>query len=238
MQKPLIYPIGNTQAIQHAVILLAKAGVPLIDHPSPEVTHLLLDIRPGCEPGEILRMLPPSTIVIGGDLNLNNYRVWDFLRDPDYLALNAAITAHCALKTALSHLNTTLPDTPTLILGWGRIGKCLAQLLQRMGCPVTVAARKESDRAMLKALGYQTQGTASLTLRGFQLLFNTSPEPILSAADLAPYPELIKIDLASTPGIAGPDILVARGLPGKCAPGSSGKLIADTILRYLKEETP
>lgn len=46
----------------------------------------------------------------------------------------------------------------------------------------------------------------------------------------------MKIDLASKPGIGGTDVLWARGLPGKFAPESAGKLIAQTILRLLKEE--
>lgn len=236
MPTPLIYPIGTTDAIHHAAAVLAKSGIALIHHPSPEVTHLLLDIRPGCDPGETLRMLPPDTTVIGGNLNLHEHQVWDLLQDAEYLAQNAAITAHCAIKAALPYLNTILPDTPTLILGWGRIGKCLASLLKGMHCPVTVAARKASDRAMLRAMGYCAQDTARLDLKDIQLVFNTVPELLLSQSQLAPYPGIVKIELASSPGMAGPDIVNARGLPGILAPVSSGNLIARTILRRLKEE--
>jgi hypothetical protein len=45
----------------------------------------------------------------------------------------------------------------------------------------------------------------------------------------------LKIDLASQPGIGGNDVIWARGLPGKNAPESSGKLIAQTVLRKLEE---
>lgn len=237
MSKPLIYPIGTTDAIRHAAAVLSRSGIALIDHPSPEVTHLLLDIRPGYDPTQILRMLPPEVTVIGGSLNLPHYSVWDFLKDEDYLSQNAAITAHCAIAVALPYLKTTLNDTPTLIIGWGRIGKCLASLLKNLGCPVTVAARKPEHRAMLKALGYSTQDTAQLHLKDFRLLYNTAPEPIASEHDLNPYQDLIKIELASSPGLEGKDIINARGLPGKYAPISSGNLIAGTIQRYLKEET-
>lgn len=238
MPKPLIYPIGTTDACRHAAAILAKSGIPIIDHPSPEVTHLLLDIRPGIDPAHTLRMLPSNVTVIGGNLNLPEYCTWDFLKDECYLAQNAAITAHCALKLALNHIQATLTDTPTLILGWGRIGKCLAAMLKALGCPITVAARKETDRAMLQALGYNTQDTANLKLKDIRLLFNTAPEPILTEEALLPYPSLVKIELASKPGISGTDVIIARGLPGIHAPVSSGNLIAKTILRYLKEETP
>jgi dipicolinate synthase subunit A len=82
----------------------------------------------------------------------------DLLKDPHYLAKNAAITAECALKVAAPYLKTTFSESPTLILGWGRIGKCLARLLSARNCPVSVAARKESDRAMLEAFGSMVRG--------------------------------------------------------------------------------
>ena len=238
MSKPLLYPIGKSDACRHAVQLLQSSGIPIIRHPSPEVTHLLLDIRPGEDRNlsYTLSMLPPSITVIGGNLQLPEYRVWDFLKDEGYLARNAAITAHCALKLALQQLQTTLPDTKVLILGWGRIGKCLGKLLKDLGCPVTVYARKEADRAMLCALGYSTQSTCFPA--GFDLVFNTIPAAIVPEEALLPCPDLIKIDLASTPGIPGNSGISARGLPGKLAPVSSGRLIANTVLQYIKEETP
>ena len=40
----LMYPIGSTDACGFAAAYLKQTGVSLTDHPSPEVTHLLLDI--------------------------------------------------------------------------------------------------------------------------------------------------------------------------------------------------
>jgi hypothetical protein len=45
----------------------------------------------------------------------------------------------------------------------------------------------------------------------------------------------LKVNL-SLPGIAGGDVIKALGLPGKMVPETSGRLIADTIIRLLKEE--
>ena len=237
MTKTLLYPIGTSASCGHCAQLLSNAGIALIDHPSPEVTHLLLDIPTKFtqDLDYTLSMLPPQVRIIGGNVNLPHSMVWDLLQDEDYLCQNAAITAHCAIQVALPYLSTVLSDTPALIIGWGRIGKCLARLLKAMNCPVTVVTRTP---AIVRALGYRAQDTAHPDPKGYTLIFNTSPEPILTEDQLLRCPNAIKIDLASSPGLIGKDVITAKGLPGIYAPESSGKLQAETILRYLKEDHP
>ena len=239
LDQILLYPIGASGSCRYASGYLQKAGISLIDHPAPEITHLLLDV-PSKEIlsdrmnlKDVLRMLPRSVTVIGGNLNLQERRTVDLLLDPLYLAKNAAITAQCALQVAAPHIHTTLADTPVLILGWGRIGKCLAKLLSNLGCTVTVAARKPQDRAMLEALGYRAVDFEAVpdVLSQCKLLYNTVPE-VPFVWDLS---QIVAIDLASEPGMHGDSVIIARGLPGKYAPESSGRLIAQTILRFQKE---
>ncbi len=241
MGKELLFPIGVSKSCHFACGFLERSGFRLTDHPSPEITHLLLDI-PGCsEPAalkELLRMLPKTITVIGGKLDmdfLKDYRKYELLKDSRFAAKNASITAECALRAAAPYLTATFADSPALILGWGRIGKCLAGLLSAVGCPVTVAARKESDRAMLETLGFRAVDFSGIEeqLLHHRILFNTVPEGITldDKSDLC-----IKIDLASAPGLQGSNIIPARGLPGKYAPESAGKLIAETIGRINKEE--
>lgn len=249
MDNRLVYPVGTTDAIRHAAKCLP---LPLTDHPSPDITHLLLDVpsfradgllRDGSDGKTILERLPDHITVIGGNLDhpiLAGYDTMDLLKDADYQAQNASITAHCAIKTALPYLGITLLHCPVLIIGWGRIGKCLGKLLQSLGADVTISARKEADRAMIRALGYHAADTGNLSdiLPRFRLIYNTVPEMVLPAhaAGLC-RPDCVKIELASRPGIGGKDVIDGRGLPGKLAPESSGKLIAETILRLLKEES-
>lgn len=237
----MLYPIGITKSCAYAAQILKKGGFTVTDHPSPEVTHLLLDIpsfgdsgllRDGSDLSHILERLPQDITVIGGNLDhpvLSGYRTMDLLKDPGFLARNAAITAECALQIALTQMESTLLDTPVMILGWGRIGKCLGRLLQGFGCPVTVAVRKESDRAMLDALGYRAVdfSVANRDAQKYPLIFNTVPEMVLTAA----VDNCIAIDLASRRGIMGDHVIPARGLPGKMAPRSTGNLIARTIIR-------
>lgn len=244
----LFYPIGCTPASNFAAKKLEACGLPLTDHPCPEVTHLLLDAPSFSEPGKlrcgmdirsVLSMLPSNITIIGGNLeddSLVNYPKIDLLKDEEYLAQNAVITAHCALSIAATHLNTILPDTHILILGWGRIGKLLSRLLQNSGCTPTVYARNRKDRAMIAALGYPALSSEVLPehLGEFQLIINTVPAPVIDSSMASLCSNCLKLELASVPGIAGTDVISAKGLPGKLAPESSGNLIAATLLRYLE----
>lgn len=242
MQVMLVYPIGKTVACQYAQAELAKSGVALVDHPTPEVTHLLLDVpsfdlsgnlRHGDDLHTYLERLPAQVIVVGGNLNhptLANHVCIDLLQDADYTAINAAITADCALRIASKEMKLVFFRCPVLVLGWGRIGKCLGKLLRALGSDVTIAARKDTDLAMIRALGYHAVSTSRLrTLTsGIRVIFNTIPAMVLSEDS---FPDSIKIDLASKPGMDGKDVICARGLPGTYAPESSGKLIAGTFIK-------
>lgn len=250
MKNLLLYPTGVSSSSRYASDYLRRYGVPQTDHPTPEITHLLLDVpsfnaadrlKNGTNLTELLRMLPETTTIIGGNLSaiLPPHRnTIDLLKDDIFLAKNAAITAECALQVAAPYLTATYADSPALILGWGRIGKHLARLLDSLRCKVTVAARRESDRALLKSFGYHAVDFSEVTqiLPDLRILFNTVPLQLLDRKILDLQKDIIKIDLASLPGMVCEDIIPARGLPGKYAPESSGKLIAQTICRLLKED--
>lgn len=237
---------GCTDALGYAVDALKKMGCEFAPTPDSSVTHLLLPcpafdekglLRGGGDLEDILQQLPKNVTVMGGRLPhpaLQEYTCKDLLQDADYLAENAMITAHCAVKVALRALPVTLKDQPVLVAGWGRIGKCLAKLLRDMGARVTLSARKESDMAMIRALGYDAMDPAEQGYRliAFRVIFNTVPEMIFPK-DILQYSreDCLKIDLASLHGMDGNDVIVAKGLPNQEAPESSGNLIAKTVLR-------
>ena len=132
----------------------------------------------------------------------------------------------------MDRLPVALRNCKILVIGWGRIGKCLAALLKGLEAQVTVAARKETDRAILNALGYQAIDIHDIRPDGYRVIFNTAPAAVLNDTPA----NCLKIDLASTPGIGGTNVIHARGLPGKDAPEASGNLIARTIIRLIKED--
>jgi len=237
MAEILVYTAGCSGAAPYAAKALRRAGIPLVDHLTPDATHLLLDVPSREIPKGLLDRLPENITVVGGNLtdpSLDGYRKLDLLKNEEYLAQNASITADCAVRVAASRMTRIFSGSNALVIGWGRIGKCLAGLLKNIGCSVTVAARKEADRAILAAMGYDVIDPELLTQPDqFQLIFNTAPAPVLDKKHLSRCPNTLKIDLASRPGLEGPDVIWARGLPGLYAPESSGNLIAETFIKEV-----
>lgn len=242
LQSCRIYLSGYTPALAFAAKALSTQSICTVTEPA-SATHLLLpapafdtdgSIQGGGKPDRLLEQLPEDVTVIGGGLDrpeLQTYRTFDLLKDPLYCAENAHITACCALKLTLSKLPVILTGQRVLIIGWGRIGKCLARLLRQLDADVTVAARKEADRAALISLGYQAVDTKALDPAPYRIIYNTAPAMILPSCPT----DALKIDLASRMGIGGPDVIWARGLPGKDAPESSGQLIARTVIRHIRQ---
>ncbi len=245
MKDILFYGIDGNAAVHFACEELRRSGYRVTDRPGEDVTHLLLPapsfgadghIRGGGDLKMLLSALPKDVTVIGGNLHGTPHAL-DLLQDEQYLAENAAITADCAVRIAGNNLSIRFEGCKMLILGWGRIGKCLAQLLRNLGADVTVAARRETQRAALISLGYRAADPESLgdALQQFRVIFNTAPHMLLDKAKTALCrKDCVLIDLASVPGMEGENVIVARGLPGRDLPESSGALIAKTVIRLLK----
>jgi dipicolinate synthase subunit A len=246
VDKKSIFIGGTSPACHYAADYLRALGLPVEDTFGENIRYLILDVpsfgpaghlRGGGDVDQLLSPLTEDIMICGGNLSnpkLEEYETVDFLKDESYLCENAYITAECALDVALPCLQRTLRACPVLIIGWGRIGKCLGQLLKNMGADVTIAARNPDHRAMIHALGYHTADISDLPdcLSRFRLLYNTVPHPVLNHAQMSLCrADCVKIELASRAGIAGDDIITARGLPGIHFPESSGKLIGETFLR-------
>ena len=236
MDRILLYPVGSTEACRYAADVLRSRGMDMADHPSPEVTHLLLDVPSFCSDGslrgggdfrELLRRLPEGVSIIGGKIpeTYSGFRCMDLLLDEGYLWENAAITAHCAVQLAARRMGGIFRGQTALVIGWGRIGKHLCRLLTGLGAQVFLMSRSDAHRAEAASFGIRTELKYDC-----RVVFNTAPGITLDEEAFTG----LKIELASTPGFRGEDVLEARGLPGIYAPEQSGTLIAKTILRKLE----
>ena len=240
MESYCIYFPTDDPVMNVARNILENEGLQAVTIPNKRVTHMLLPVPSFDRSGnfkcstplpQLLSDLPENLIILGGNLDKISCSKLDLLQDPFYLAQNAYITAHGALKLAAQCLPMTFRDADPLVIGWGRIGQHLAQLLKAHGATVTVAARDSQKRALAASLGYKVCDISQIAPYKHHLIFHTAPAPVLSETK----PGILKIDLASHPGMAGEDVWIAPGLPGKETPYSAGKLIAHTVLRHLKE---
>lgn len=227
MDRSVIFPIGDSPAISFAVRALEKAGVQ-IGYALSQATHVLFPV-PTKEVN--VQNIPESVTVIGGNLDFlpDTFSKVDLLREEQYLAENAYLTADCALRLLGDRLGVAFRGCALLVVGWGRIGKCLATILKALDADVTVAARKPSDLGMLTALGYKAVAVSEIEPEQYRAIINTAPAPVMARDG-----DYIQIDLASQQGLAGETVIWARGLPGKMLPESSGALIARGVLRHLR----
>ena len=76
-----------------------------------------------------------------------------------------------------------------LVTGWGRVAKILALRLYALGALVTVAARKDGDRAMARALGLDSCDFDGIYEQAeeFDFVANTVPARVLEDGVYAPY---------------------------------------------------
>ena len=175
-----------------------------------------------------------------------NINVLDLLEREELAVLNTISTAEGAIQIAIEQTLTTLHGSNVLILGFGRVGKVLANMLNGIGAKVFCEARKNTDLAWIKAYGYNPIHLSELdkNLQNFDIIINTVPFVLLDHKKL----RLIKkdcliIDLASNPGGVdkeeankmGIKVIWALALPGKVAPITSAEFIKETIYNILKE---
>lgn len=172
--------------------------------------------------------------------------VIDIMKRDDLAILNTIATAEGTIEVAIKNTDKILQGSRVLILGFGRVGKIVANKFSKMSAIVTCAARKVSDLAWIKAYGYNSLNINDMLydLKEFDIIINTVPQTILRERELKHIDaEALIIDLASSPGgidgkIAksmGLNFIWALALPGRIAPSSSAKFIKDTVYTILEE---
>lgn len=203
----------------------------------------------------ILDAIPSGTLTLGGSISFaiharavqNELTMVDYLAREELAIRNAVPSCEGAIQIAMEHTAHTIADARCLVIGYGRIGRTLAQKLKALGAYVTVSARSSADFASIETNGYGCMHTEKLTnkLSDFDLIFNSVPAPVLTAQALAGLRSpCLLIDLASMPGGITQDASMPEGctlihalsLPGKVAPFSAAKALCSTILSVLEEE--
>lgn len=195
------------------------------------------------------KLLKPDATVFAGKVDktlrciLSEHEVIDYLLSEELNLKNAVPTAEGAVQLALEEMPETLNGTDVLIVGMGRIGTALAQILKGFGANVTAAVHNQRGAAKARLQGINSIPTRRLN-GNYSLVFNTVPKMIFDRKMLEKFnDQTLFIDLASKPGGIDFDAAVehgikaiwALGLPGKTAPVTSGEIIAETVQSILTE---
>lgn len=182
--------------------------------------------------------------VLCGNYNFMNKNSIDYGKSESLAIMNAVLTAEGAIEVAIRNTDITLFGSNCLVVGYGRIGKILADRLKSLGSNVTVSARKTSDLAFIKAFCYNAVNTYSIaeTAEKYDIIINTVEHPVITAEVLKKCKkDCLLIELASAPfGIdfssadkLGLKTIKAQGLPGKTSSRTAAKILSETILKII-----
>lgn len=198
-------------------------------------------------PEDVKSILKPDGIIFAGRTDrrlretFRGYEICDYMEREDLNLKNSVPTAEGAVQIALEELPVTLSELRVLIVGMGRIGRALAEILKGFGADVTAAVHNAKGAANARIHGIKSVCTNKMD-SDYALVFNTVPHIIFDRELLSRFGEkTLFIDLASKPGgidfdaaaELGIKAIWALGLPGKTAPITSGEIIAETVSGIL-----
>ena len=157
----------------------------------------------------------------------------DLALDEEFLSENAELTALCALGILLNSSRVSIREMRIGVVGYGRIGKRLTNMLLYLGASVRVFTSREDLRLDLCEYGVATAASAKdADLSGLDILINTAPATIFDK-DLIPQGLRI-IELASGDNFAGvAGVEKYPSVPAKMFPLSAGRAWGRAIERFL-----
>lgn len=194
---------------------------------------------------QIADIIPENTTIFGGGsldsvFKEKSIKYIDFLGNESMTMKNAMATAEAALSIIISSTEETIFGRSITIMGYGRIGKILANYLKSMHAVVTVCARRSEVRTQAYLNGFKTAdfSDCEAITQNADIIINTVPHMVIDKrCMLALKKQPLIIDLASKPG--GVDFAAANeleinavqtlSLPGKYSPLSAAEFMFEVI---------
>lgn len=178
-------------------------------------------------------------------LESRNIKYFELARLDDIAIFNAIPTAEGAIKIAIEETDFTLFNSNILTFGLGKVGLTLAWRLKMLGANSYAVTRNEAAAARGSDLGLNmlTYDRLDALFPQIDIIFNTVPALIITEDEINKCKSnTLIIDLASAPGGVDFDAadkkniraILALGLPGKVAPMTAGKILADKIPKLLE----
>ena len=193
-------------------------------------------------PLDIVNNAKENAIILSGGYVFQRPHV-NYLNDDGYRLLNAVPTAEGAIAAAINATDFTLWGSRVLVIGAGRVARILYDRLKSLGCILTVSARKQKDFCLLDALSIKHIHTRDVAPRAaeYDIIFNTIDVPIFKGA-LESLKNTYLFDLSSKGCMdykkaeeLGIRARMLPGIPGKSAPVTAGKIIAQMVMQYIEE---
>ncbi len=204
---------------------------------------------------DIVALLSHKKMVFGGqlpksfceELDSRGCTYCDYFLLDELAIYNAVPTAEGVVQVLIDELPITIQGMKCAVLGYGKVGRILADRLFSLGADITVFARKQSAFAEIHAssMKYEQFDTLSTQFNNFDAVINTVPAKVLGGAELSKLnPDCVLIEVASAPfGIdfqAAKErafkVIKAGSLPGKVAPKTAGEIIGRSILPIIKKK--
>ena len=183
-----------------------------------------------------------NRLIISCGYSFDGKRNVDVLSLDGYAFRNAVPTAEGAIAFAIDNTDFTLWKSKVLVIGNGRVAKVLISRLKNFGCDLTVSARNDKDFSLLETEGIKYIDTSSVNGNSdYDIIFNTIDVSIFRNLDN--LGKTLLIDLSSKGCL---DFNIAKeknirayklpGLPGKVAPKTAGKILAETVIQTIKSQ--
>lgn len=204
---------------------------------------------------EIISYLSPGQLVFAGMAGKGfenkvigkSALLFDYFRREDVTLMNTVPTVQGILKVIFENIDYTVHSCRCAVFGYGRVAKITADTFMKLGADVTVCARKASDISLAQINGAKGCYISEFYrfASDYDIIVNTVPSTVINRKILENVKkECLIIDVASAPfgtdfataNELGINAIQCSSLPGKVAPKTAGKIIADGIINILKEE--
>ena len=162
-----------------------------------------------------------------------------YSNDEKFQSINSRLTAEGALKIVLERSPKGIADIFALVIGFGRTGSAVANILHEVSMKFDVASTSSVRQAY--CIAERVISPKNFDFAPYDVIINTVPKPIITDKDTMTLKEgTLYIDLASTAAInleyaryLGADASLYPALPAKVAPYSAAKAIFDYITEVL-----
>ncbi len=244
---------GKIRLAKSLAEALADAKVVLAPTPLSKDNALLYQSgsqHPSCPLAEIWDSMSPGQILAVHSIREQTARllaekncpVFQFSQSETFTAGNSRLTAEGLLSEIIRLTPFSLASANVLLLGYGRCGSAIGNLLHPLCRTAYVVEWDLSHRAQAEKNGLTPVAAADFpeALPPCSLVINTIPAPVLEPGQLQRVPGSCHIfDIASAPFGFPADTTEKYllpyfripGIPGRFAPADAGQLIGKTIER-------